>query len=131
MSIGGYLAFQIFAFYEQAQQVTGEVIQISESVSHKGSYTYSPIVSFQTLDQQKIIFQPRTSSSSLGFEVGDIVNVSYLPSNPKEAKIDEWRFVWFLPATFIGLGGVFFLIGLLVAYLDRPQKSKSSKKRSR
>ncbi|TDF38659.1 DUF3592 domain-containing protein [Alteromonadaceae bacterium M269] len=80
------------------------LIQISESVSHKGSYTYSPIVSFQTLDQQKIIFQPRTSSSSLGFEVGDIVNVSYLPSNPKEAKIDEWRFVWFFASNFYRIG---------------------------
>ena len=129
MGIAGYLASLNFEFNNQALQTVGEVVEIRENVSHKGSHTYTPVVSFETSEQQKITFQPSMSSSSLGLEVGDWVNVAYLPSDPNKAKIDQWSFVWSMPITFMGLGGVFFLIGLLVAYLDRPKKQKSRKRR--
>jgi hypothetical protein len=45
------------------------------------------------------------------FEVGQPVTIYYDPANPSNSQLDSFMGVWFIPALFTFMGGVFGTIG--------------------
>jgi hypothetical protein len=46
------------------------------------------------------------------YAVDQAVAVRYDPADPARARIDDAALQWVLPAVFLALGGVFFLLGV-------------------
>jgi hypothetical protein len=119
----GFVIFVIRrrSFLRRAQETMGTVIHVDErhyqpkSFGSTGSTHHYPTVRFQTGDGRTVDCK---ISVSLGerYEVGQTVIVNYDPANPlKRTQLGDrnaqpiWKYVMF-----IGMGAVFFLIGLVM-----------------
>jgi len=94
----------------------GQVVQVVSHPGSKGKVFFYPIVEFRTADGRIIRFEGSTGSNPPAHRVGDQVQVRYDPQSPESAVIDSWD-LWLPSILFIGIGGLFALIGLLI-FLD-------------
>jgi hypothetical protein len=76
-----------------------------------GSDTYKPEVKFSTADGREITFTSSFSSRPPAYDVGEAVEVLYLPREPQEARINGFGSLWLGCVILAGLGAVFALIG--------------------
>jgi hypothetical protein len=104
--IGMFVLIEMQHFLQRATSATTAVVVECFSTG-KGSCT--PVLKFETASGETITVT--SSFSSSGFEVGQQVQVVYNPHNPHEASISSFMALWFLPSIFLGIGGLFFLIG--------------------
>lgn len=109
---GGFLANHNYQFVQQSVSQQGSVIDLERSKSDD-SYVYHPVVSFVTPDDQTIEFRSSVGSNPPSYQVGETVEVIYLPMEPHKAKINSFFSLWFVEMILAILGLVFFLIGFL------------------
>jgi hypothetical protein len=124
ISISIWLFSDSYSFTQNAEWVVGKVIDFQEKRSDQ-NYTYAPIVSFETTNNDVIKFISSTSSNPPSYKVGEIVNVLYIPSNPHKAKIDSFFSLWGISLIFFSLGFVFFTVGLTVIFFSRKKSMKA------
>jgi len=74
---------------------------------------YSPIVEFETFDNEIISFKSNVGSSSKNYRVGGTVMVVYLIDYPEEAKINGASTLWLGSIIFACLSTVFFALGFI------------------
>lgn len=101
------------AFYATAVKAEGRVIGIVETSSGRDR-SYAPRVQFADAMGNQHTFVHDISSRPPGYDVGEVVPVAYAPENPSKAKINsKWARLGrvALPG---GVGGVFFLVGVLI-----------------
>ncbi len=84
---------------------TGTIVACERS----GKGSCQPTVTFTTGRGEEITFSPSFSSTS--FEVGQQQPVAYDPNHPQDARIASFLVLWFLPTLFLGMGGLFVLVG--------------------
>jgi hypothetical protein len=98
-AVGAYGSRRQILLRRKGQRVTGTVTQIDKEwmpgggPDNTGSYTYTPVLSFQTLAGQHIETKSSVGNSSvggvsIGVKVGQSVRVIYDPANPSEAEVD-------------------------------------------
>lgn len=109
--IGVIEAQKIFRLESSGLRAEGQVVGLKEQYSSSshggGSYTYYPIVDYQTADNQRIEFKDNVGSNPPSHHVGDKVTVLYLAGNPqKEAIIDRGYWNWLLPVILIGVAAL-------------------------
>ena len=111
--IGAGLTYQQWMLRQEALEVPGEVIQLSESCDDEGC-TYSPIVRFVTQAGQSITYSSKFSSSPPAYDVGEQVTIFYKPDNPQKATIKGeggvFRFI------FAGVGGGVIIFGMVLFF---------------
>jgi len=114
-AVGGGLTYNQILFRQGAIQVQGEVIDLSENCDDDGC-TYSPIVQFTTTQDEIVYYHSTYGSYPSEFEIGEVVNIQYKSDNPEKAMISGegglFRFI------FMGVGGIIFLVGLILFALN-------------
>ncbi len=97
--LGGsiYLGQNMQEFLANSQDTIGNVVRIESeynSSSEGSSYTYYSIVRFKTQSGQSIEFRDSVGSSHRMHEVGEQIDVLFLPTQPEEAMIDRGIWNW-------------------------------------
>jgi len=100
------------SFLAHAKETTGTVVELLE-VRDKddGSSTWKPVVRFTPSDGSDITFAASFSSKPAPYDVGDSVEVLYLPDDPHEARIKGFSSLWLGTAILGGMGLAFAGIG--------------------
>jgi hypothetical protein len=108
--IGAGMTYYQIIFRQDALQVPGEVISLSESCDDDGC-AYSPIVRFTTLKGETAFYHSTFGSSPPEYKVGETVAIFYKAENPEKAIIaGEGGILRFI---FMGIGGVVILASLV------------------
>jgi hypothetical protein len=115
------LAVETWQFLADARTSPGRVISLEQSASGRTSIYY-PIVQFRTAEGQMVTF--RSSLANVA-ALRQAVPVLYLPTSPRDARIDSYKSLWFWPTLLAGLAVVFLLVGgRLLAVAGKEQKSQ-------
>jgi hypothetical protein len=125
------IALGIFAFFRRRAQIkhsivtTGSVVELLpqrqsgeyvidknpvDGVKIKPKYLYRPVVSFKTESGRTVKFSASVSSSPKPFQIGDQVEVIYVPDQPKKAQINRFMYLWFNVLMLLFFG--FFALGM-------------------
>jgi hypothetical protein len=107
--IGAGMTYQQWLLRQQALEVPGTVISLSESCDDDGC-TYRPNVRFTTQSGQTEIYNSSFGSSPPAYKVGETVTIFYRPDNPQKATIKGEGAV--LRFVFAGIGGGIIIFGL-------------------
>jgi Protein of unknown function (DUF3592) len=98
-------------FIKTADRATAKVIQVDTSRGNKGGLSYEPIFEFKTNTNKKVIYRQGFSSSFIGYKIGDLVEISYLPDNPQKAKLLTPFGAFRLTLIFMAIAMPFIVIG--------------------
>jgi hypothetical protein len=98
------------SFRMGAERVTGTVSEV-ELRHYSDGNSYCPIVQYNTRLGQTYSHNSDVCSWPPSFEVGQLVTIYYDPANPSNSQLDSFMGVWFIPALFTFMGGVFGTIG--------------------
>ena len=82
----------------------GQVISFVEQVSDDSS-TYAPVINYFDVDGISYEFVSNTSSNPPAYDIGDPVEVLYLPSTPETAQIKSFFSLW-------GAAMIMLLVGI-------------------
>jgi hypothetical protein len=98
---GVYAGYTSWKLQTEGTTTTGTVVRLEESDSAEGGCcVYSPVVEFST-DGQTYSFEGDNASDPPAYEVGEVVNVIYDPSDPDTAQINKWTERWLFPIIII------------------------------
>lgn len=104
-------------FLTQALVAEGKVVELvrlRSTSSDSTKYVYAPVVVFVTAGGTAIEFTSSTGSNPPGYSKGEVVEVLYKPSSPRQAKINSFFALWGVP-TIVGIiGVVFFIVGFSI-----------------
>ena len=106
--IGFGLSYRQRTMERQGLQVAGEVVSLVQNCDDDGC-SYAPVVRFQTQDGRSISYESSYSSSPPAYDVGESVQVFYLPENPEKAVIKGEGRV--LRLIFTIVGGLIIVFG--------------------
>ena len=98
---GVYAGYTSWGLQNEGVTTTGTVIRLEESNSSEGGCcVYSPVIEFNA-NGRAHSFEGDNASYPPAYEVGDVVNVIYDPSDPSRAQIDKWSERWLFPIIII------------------------------
>ena len=98
---GVYAAYTSWILQNKGIMTTGNVVRLEESNSSEGGCcVYSPVVEFNA-NGQIYSFEGDTASDPPAYDVGEMVNVIYDPSDPDTAQINKWSERWLFPIIII------------------------------
>ena len=110
ISIGGYVGHGVWFLETHGISVEGKVTGLQTNTDNDGT-TYSPIVTYQTIEDIRVTFTSNYGSNPPSYKVGDQVNVLYDAKDPQEnVIIDAGLWNWLLPSILLGVGSILFLI---------------------
>ncbi|QKK01967.1 MAG: DUF3592 domain-containing protein [Pseudomonadota bacterium] len=107
---GYYWGVNHSAFKARALATKGTVVEVVSdynSTSDGSSYTYHPVVEFETAAGKRTEFTDRSGSSPPAYSGGEQVAVLYDPDNPRKAQIDRG---WLDRLPMLGLMAVGILV---------------------
>ncbi len=119
--------YNTHSFLREAVKTEGTVVDFISSPSSSGgsATTYAPVVHFQIPDGRIIELISDISSYPPSFTMGETVGVYYLPSQPKQARIDSFFSLWGVGASIGGMGLVFCLTSFFMFLISRLNKRKA------
>ncbi len=121
---GAYILFSdTQTFLKTAVSTNGTVVELVRSRSND-SITYSPIVNFHDKSGQLTEIISSSSSNPPGYFKGEVVEVLYQESFPKDAKINGFFALWGGAIILGAIGAVFFLIGFSIIMYARLKGKK-------
>jgi hypothetical protein len=98
---GAYAGYTSWRLQNEGLTTTGTVVRLEESNSSEGGCcVYSPVIEFKA-NGQTHSFEGDNASDPPAYEVGEVVNVIYDPSNPSTAQINTWSERWLFPIIII------------------------------
>ena len=98
---GVYAGYISWRLQNEGLTTTGTVVRLEESNSSEGGCcVYSPVIEFNA-NGQTHSFEGDTASDPPDYEVGEVVNVIYDPSDPGTAQINKWTERWLFPIIII------------------------------
>ena len=108
--IGAGLTYHQLIFRQDAIQVAGEVISLSERCDDDGC-AYYPTARFTTSEGETVYYHSNYGSSPPEYDVGEGVTIFYKSENSEKAIIAGEGGI--LRIIFMGVGGVIILAGLI------------------
>ena len=98
---GVYSGYTSWRLQNEGLTTTGTVVRLEESNSSEGGCcVYSPVIEFSA-NGQTHSFEGGNASDPPAYEVGEVVNVIYDPSDPGTAQINKWTERWLFPILII------------------------------
>ncbi len=107
IGIGGWYGYGSWRLVQGGHTVTGTVVDIDESTDEDGT-SYAPIIEYRVGDENYRMTGIYNSQSP--YDIGDQVELRYDRADPAVARVDSFVDLWLLPAIFLPLGLLFFLI---------------------
>lgn len=108
---GLYLYMEKKHFIAQASLATGKVIAQKEQKASKSGYEYAPTIVYTSSDGKQHRFTPENYSKSYDYELGEEVDIYYLPGKPEETEIKSSN-QWVPAQGTIGIGMLLTIIGV-------------------
>ncbi|MEB3262961.1 MAG: DUF3592 domain-containing protein [Synechococcus sp.] len=98
-------------FLSEAIPAPGTVVDL---VAHRSSdsTTYRPAVDFTSRNGEPVSFVSSTGSSPPSYSVGQRVEVLYRPTNPRDARINDFFSLWGGATVLGGMGFIFAGVGV-------------------
>jgi hypothetical protein len=121
--VGSIFLFDVKSYADKGVEAQGQVIENIPVRSSKGGTTYTPLVLFKTQSGQEVQFEDGVSSKPPAFDIGEKVNVLYMPDNPNEAIVADG--MWLFPGIFVGIGGVLLTIAVVCFVVDFKNRGKA------
>lgn len=115
LAVGGIWASRVSHFIAGAGRAPGEIVDFDSYVSDDGETMYKAVIRYTVESGQEYEVLGSTGTSWKP-EVGKRLTMLYDPANPQEASPDSFWSQWLGPVVFLGLGGVFALIGIGLWY---------------
>lgn len=98
---GVYAGYISWTLQNEGITTTGTVVRLEESNSSEGGCcVYSPVIEFSA-NGQTYSFESDNASDPPAYEVGEVVDVIYHPSDPNTAQINKWSERWLFPVIII------------------------------
>jgi len=116
--VGGFLTSRTSRFLESAVEAPGEVVDISSYTDDDGQTMYQPVIRFTAQDGEDYEITGSTGSSWAP-ELGRQVTVLYNPDSPQLADLKGFWNQWLGPVIFLGLGGLIFVLGVVLWFFLR------------
>lgn len=123
--MAAYLFWSTKLFISRAMVTQGVVVENVRNYSDD-SYTYSPVIQFNTEDGRNVEFKSKMGSSSPTYSVGEKVEIFYEPNEPEHAKINSFMSLYFFPTILGVMGGVMILGKLAMMLFRRLGKKKET-----
>ena len=108
--IGLFLLIRTLGFVMRATSTEGVVIDLEETDNE--GISYSSIVRFSTRDGQEITFTDSISTNPAMYSIGEQIKVSYLPDDPRKARIARPFRLFLVPMVLGAIASIFVAIGL-------------------
>ena len=118
----GYFYFATKSFLEKAQTTEGTVIELIKKKSSDGKSTYAPVFTYKDSDNLEHKIYSTTSSYPPAYEVNEKVEIFYLPTDPKQAKINGFFQLWGASVIFAGMSIVTFILTLAFFFFMKPTR---------
>ena len=108
-----FFGFGAYEFYKTDRMVRSSVETEGIVVGnyYDAATDYMPEVKFTTEDGEMVRFTDKIGSYPPAFEVGETVSVLYDPVNVRDARINRWFRIWFVPVLFLTIGALPGLLG--------------------
>jgi len=112
-----FTTYRAINYTQNAVTTTGRVIGFAEfmDLEAEGGIMYAPVILFKTADGNEIELEANSRSSSPEYEVGEEVEILYLPSDPSNATISSFFSIWGVSTIFALIGVIFTIAGVFVA----------------
>ena len=111
-AISAFLILNTLDFLDIGLATNGKVVSVRESKGSNSKTMYAPVVSFTDQTGKTVTFTSGRRSSIQWYDVGEIVQVLYMPSNSNKASIKSFSSLW-LPAI---ISGVFGLVSIMACF---------------
>ncbi len=105
-------------FINKALKTKGRIIRYE-----KQRKVYRPVLTFVTQNKDTIYFTAALGKiDTLAIPKGKVLDLLYLPNNPKIVKIDDFWQLWFQPFVIAGFGTAPLLFILFLRWILVPKK---------
>lgn len=102
-------------FCDRATRTEGIVQSLETQQGEHGTYQY-PLVSFVDAVGHRHVFKPSHGVGQGCPQPGTRLPVLYDPTQPNDARIDSFRYLWLVPALLMTIGGWGLIAGPLVVW---------------
>ena len=106
--VGVKILYTMWLFRSTAIKTTATVIEIKTGLSKAKNTTYSPVLSFKTIDGKDIIYDVNRYYLFAKYTIGQQIEVLYQRENPDAPQVNSFKQI-FLPGgitIFLGLFGI-------------------------
>ena len=119
MLIGAFSSYRnTSSFVKEASRAEGTVVDIvlveMGVNTRRTSSVYKPTIHFMNHEGEKVEFTSSVGSNPPSYSKGQKVEILYRPTEPQNAQINDFSSLWSNSIILAGMGGGFFIIGMLV-----------------
>lgn len=110
-------------FLRQAVATQGEVIAVDPQTDDEDSLS---AIKIRFIDQSgaRQVFSPRLRSNPPRYQVGQVVNMYYDPTDPAHGEVDDFIDMWLFESVFGGIGLAALIIGVIILIKDYNKKKQ-------
>ena len=108
-------------FVKTASRAEGTVVDmvvmdtgVNNSSRSRSSIAYRPTIHFIDRTGEKVEFTSSVGTNPPSYSKGQKVEILYRPDEPENAQINDFGSLWSASITLGGMGGVFFIIGMIL-----------------
>jgi len=110
----GLKTYKIILYGIETKGIVIDIYKRPMKLHEKTSGSFAPVVQFQTKNAENITYYSTTFTNFNLYQIGQEVNIWYLPDNPQEVSM-EGKENWILPISFLIFGLAMTLIFLPTA----------------
>lgn len=114
--VGGYFGYDKYSFFSSSKKVMARVSNIE-----KRHRSINPTFEYVVNGKTYTIEGANTRSDA--YELNDQQLIFYNPDDPSDARVGTFMNMWFLPVLLMGLGIVFFIVGVVTWLATGKKKS--------
>ncbi len=107
-----FILWQLW-FIQTSIKTKGLVIDLDRQVKARSNDQFAPIIEFETEKKEKIKLNTEVYNYPADFKKGEEITIFYQENNPKNAKIEHFRHLWFWSLVWFGIGLFFLMVGFL------------------
>ncbi len=124
--VGAGYGIYRWVYLQKAVATEATITNLIEREGDDGKKLYAPVYVFKDSGGNEVKITSSTASWPPVGEIGDPIEVLYLPDDPKRSILNRFFSKWGVAAIFVGLGLFYSIVFALIAYFTgRHIKNKS------
>jgi hypothetical protein len=120
-------------FVQSANRTQGTITRMVEQQKSDHEILYFPVFTFADAKGQQQEIRSSSGQYPPAYKVGDTISVLYEQDAPKDAKIDNFSDLWFIPAFFGFFGAIEMILAIVcfaAVFIIRRYEQKSTEARA-